>query len=347
MAELPQGEDASNALTEIGDAIGDVISGIPAPVRKGFWKAAGRLVRGLVEVPAAALETKARDIEHRQKMKEKVRAAIVKAGIARLPDHPDLADRALEHHVDEILGKQENREKVLRFAGEELQEAQRQSALPPPTEELDDDWLNYFSGYAERATSDRARRLFGRLLAGEIRKPNSYSLFTLDLLSKISRDDAQLIVQFAPYVLGDSLIITPHVTKALTFAAGTRLGELGILAYTTIGVSNATRTIDLAQGPTLNGKRVALMRHKNKVVLFMAAEGIKLSYTCALLTKVGAEVLSLHEADIDEEMLTELAAHLRQQNGEVAIADFVDEVENQTRMTNIRVIAPPVEPPQN
>lgn len=347
MTELPQGEDASTALTEIGDAIQEVVTGIPAPVRKGFWKAAGRLVRGLVDVPTAALEARVRDIGHRQKMREKVRAAIVKAGIERLPDHPDLADRALEHHVDEILGKQENREKVLRFAGEELQETQLQSELPPPTEELDDDWLNHFSDFAEKATSERAQRLFGRILAGEIRKPNSYSLFTLDLLSKIGRDDAELIVRFAPYVLGDTLIITPHVEKALTFEAGTRLGELGILAYSTIGVGNATRTIDFSKGGgPFEGKRAVLIRHKNKVVLFMAAEGKKLTYICALLTKVGSQVLSLHEADIDDVMLMELAVQLKEQDGQVAIADFVKQVGNQTNMRNIRIIAPPTDPPR-
>jgi hypothetical protein len=339
MTEPPEGEDASTALTDIGDAIGDVISGIPAPVRKGFWKAAGRLVRGLVEVPSAALEAKARDIEHRQKMKEKVRAAIVKAGIARLPAHPDLADRALEQHVEEVLGKQENREGVLRFAGGELQQTHGQTELPPPTEELDDDWLNHFSGYAERATSENARRLFGRVLAGEIRKPNTYSLFTLDLLSKLSRADAQLIVQFAPYVLGETLIITPRVKETLTFAAGTRLGELGILAYTTIGVSNATRTIDLAQTRVVQGKRIATLRHNNKVVLFMASEPKKLTYTCALLTKVGAEVLSLHEADVDEAMLIELAGHLKQQDGQLAIGDFVDQSGDQTKVANVRIIS--------
>ena len=236
---------------------------------------------------------------------------------------------------------------VLRFAGEELQEVQRQRTPPPPSEELDDDWLNHFSGYAENATTERARRLFGRVLAGEIRRPNSYSLFTLDLLSKISGADAQLIVGCAPYVLGDSLVITPHVTKFLTFTAGTRLGELGILAYTTIGVSNAKRTIDLALGGTLlDGKAAVMMRHRNKVVLFMSAENKKLDYKCALLTKVGAEVLSLHEADMDEEMLRQLATHLKEQGGEIGVGDFVAQDGNRTDYVNLRLI-PPAEPQQN
>lgn len=43
-------------LSTIGDAVGDLISGVPAPIRKNAAKAFGRLCTAAVEYPVALIE---------------------------------------------------------------------------------------------------------------------------------------------------------------------------------------------------------------------------------------------------------------------------------------------------
>lgn len=195
-------------------------TGIPRVFRKPLAKAAGRLLLGLVEVPAAWLGAKAADIQSRQAIRDRVRSALAKEAIGKIRGNVALADRAVEYFLADILGKQTNREAVLRHAVDELSEATGDDAArevqpEKDADSLDDDWLNAFARFAENASSDRLRALFGRILAGEIRRAGSYSLFTLDFLSKMGQYEAALITRVAPYVLGEYVILTQHTRELL------------------------------------------------------------------------------------------------------------------------------------
>ncbi|WJI61672.1 DUF2806 domain-containing protein [Mesorhizobium sp. C416B] len=72
--------------------------------------------------------------------------------------------------------------------------------------DVDDDWLNFFEGYAEKATSENMRKLWGRILAGEIRKPGAFSLRTLRIASELDRETASVFQEFATRRLGKTML---------------------------------------------------------------------------------------------------------------------------------------------
>ena len=60
MGEEPEGTDSEGtALSVLGDTVGDLITGIPAPIRKNAFKAFARLFMAAVEYPVALLENAA------------------------------------------------------------------------------------------------------------------------------------------------------------------------------------------------------------------------------------------------------------------------------------------------
>ena len=63
--------------------------------------------------------------------------------------------------------------------------AEANSAVPPhdAEAELDEDWLNVTERFAEDASTEQMQNIWGRVLAGEIRKPGIYSISTLNFLS--------------------------------------------------------------------------------------------------------------------------------------------------------------------
>ena len=59
MSEEPNGTDVDaddSALSAVGDAIGDLVTGIPAPIRKNAYKAFGQLFTAMVENPVALIK---------------------------------------------------------------------------------------------------------------------------------------------------------------------------------------------------------------------------------------------------------------------------------------------------
>jgi hypothetical protein len=91
--------------------------------------------------------------------------------------------------MGEELTKQENREAVAVKATGLLHENPPDTKTDGPSE----DWLNVFSSHAEKASSEILRQHWAAILAGEIRKPGSFSLATLQLLSVIDSNIASAI----------------------------------------------------------------------------------------------------------------------------------------------------------
>ncbi len=67
--------------------------------------------------------------------------------------------------------------------------------------EISDDWLNRFRDSACEKSSEEAQELFAKVLAGEIRKPGSFTLKALSTLADMNQEVAQLFNKFCSLCL--------------------------------------------------------------------------------------------------------------------------------------------------
>jgi uncharacterized protein DUF2806 len=107
------------------------------------------------------------------------------------------------YRTEEEKRKLENRAATVKVAVDELNEK------PPEQDaaaEIDDDWLNVFARMAEDKSSEELRSLFGKILAGEIRKPGSFSLRTMQFVSTLSKSEAEQISEFFSFVLFELIV---------------------------------------------------------------------------------------------------------------------------------------------
>ena len=95
--------------------------------------------------------------------------------------------------TEEEKRKLENRAAAMKTALEDLD---ANPITVDASAEIEDDWLNLFVCLSEDKSSEELQRLFGRILSGEIRRPGSYSLRTVQLMSTISRQDADALYTF-------------------------------------------------------------------------------------------------------------------------------------------------------
>jgi hypothetical protein len=98
--------------------------------------------------------------------------------------------------------------------------------------EIEDDWLNLFARLAEDKSSEELQGLFSKILAGEIRRPGSFSLRTIQLLATISKKDAEAVSEFLSFAL--SRVVVPFIddyATGPTIAVRLLKAELGIASH--------------------------------------------------------------------------------------------------------------------
>ena len=103
-----------------------------------------------------------------------------------------LEERAKERSNYQEAKKQLNIESITGFAAEELK-----SQESVTNEQLDEDWTTRFFKIAEDISNQEMQALWGKILAGEIKQPRSFSLRTLELIRNLTREDANLFIKAA------------------------------------------------------------------------------------------------------------------------------------------------------
>ena len=96
---------------------------------------------------------------------------------------------------------------------------------------VDEDWLFRWRDAASLVSSEELQALWGRVLAGEIKSPGSFSLRTLEFLKNISHEEALTIAKLAPFVIDDNCIFRNEKlldSEGITFGFLLKLQNLGI-----------------------------------------------------------------------------------------------------------------------
>ena len=101
-------------------------------------------------------------------------------------------------HNEEIL-RQSNIEDVIKGAAERL--AQDEGGIK--THPVNEDWLRQFKNNVQDISEKEMKLIWSKVLAGEMKQPRSFSIRTLHLLGKLSKEDADVITKIAPFTLSD------------------------------------------------------------------------------------------------------------------------------------------------
>ncbi|MCW5201127.1 DUF2806 domain-containing protein [Desulfobulbus sp. F4] len=107
-----------------------------------------------------------------------------------------LNERTVSRLTHRELRRQENIEKAVSYAIDELLQVEHVSAEP-----VDEDWITRFFNIAEEVSNEDMQKLWGRILAGEVKQPKSYSLRTLETLKNISMEEAEVFRKVGQYAI--------------------------------------------------------------------------------------------------------------------------------------------------
>lgn len=223
----------------------------------------------------------------------------------------ELAQRAVLRNLNQEMNKQQNIESIVHFAEENLKQETKVSEEP-----VSQTWLSNFFEAAGHVEEEDLQKIWGKLLAGEIKNPNSYSLRTLNILKNMTTREARIFQKLSAFVVrvGSDCII-PHEDILL----GKYNVEYGnILLLDECGLVNAQGTLNLTYS-SKPGSMLCLYNHKFQARLFESA-GINMHLYLNIypLTAVGKELFGILKQEPVGEFFKDYIALIEKNNKNIS-----------------------------
>lgn len=291
---------------------------LPPAIKKSLWKAIGDLIAGAVDVPVAFLESKAQQIRMEAQGLAFVTKKSAEAAAQKFGGDEQLVERAVSHFGQKLFREQVNREKV---TAQMIEELKNEPPVQDSASEIDEDWLSMFSRVAEQKSGQDIQLFLAKILAGEIRKPGSYSAQTIHILSTLSQSTAQLFQSFCD-------VSYSQIRTGMTGLLSEPLGNPGENGLAPIGLSYSNLTT--LQDAGLIQSDLSAQRHMSPIVFTIpfsvggrtyqlisttppsstpqSFDDNKIRVNCLNFTESGAQlrsVLHLNHSDIYESKMLE------------------------------------------
>ncbi|MEZ8372635.1 DUF2806 domain-containing protein [Vibrio splendidus] len=234
--------------------------------------------------------------------------------------------------VSENIRKEVNVAKSILIAEDLLAD----DATPVNESKIEDDWLFNWQEYAGRVSSEDLQQLWGKILAGEIKSPGSYSYRTLDFLKTLSKADAEVIAIAAQFVVA-GVVFREH--DKIFEKAGINLGifmylqELGILS----GIESDR--INYVWKSSEQTSFIKFLISYNHCLILEHDNAQKVaSKPVYRITTIGKEVLSLAQFGANKDYLKAAGTLFAKQGFKVKVADWLQQTQDTGRFYNAEEI---------
>lgn len=218
---------------------------------------------------------------------------------------PAFVQRATARWFSDQTEKQENLEAIVLEATGQIEHTVGADEVPTD-DEITDDWRRKFTNFAEDISEPEMRTVWARLLAGEFRKPGSFSYRTLRLISEIDAEVADTFRNLSARVItGNALLSSENWSSGEGFDKISQLVDVGLLLDSPGSVA---RTLSSQHSSffVVPGSETAGVIETKKGT---APQEVQLPIV--RLTTAGMELLNLIDRQDDEPMLREAMEIIR------------------------------------
>jgi len=259
--------------------------------RSRLLAAADQLLGGLVGIPGAIMDGWRTTFQARAEQRETFIRLETAAAVKALSESDHFAQATAARLIQDEVRKQSNRAGVW-FETEEALKLPPPSAAGRSTADQDDialdpDWMNVFADHAGRASSDRLRGLWGRILAGEIRRPGSFSPATMAAVAELDADVARAFQDTVLECHGD-ICPSSEGVEGEAFDRFALLHERGL-----VGVFDGS---EFRRFPSNSDGGCAIMGDTHALLL-EGTPGVVYHLKVIRLTRVGRELASILPRD--------------------------------------------------
>lgn len=222
-----------------------------------------------------------------------------------VPDeYRGLIDRAKDRETCREIKRQINIENTIFQAAQELSKDQTVS-----DESLSEDWVSRFFNIVEDISSEEMQSLWCKILAGEIRKPRTYSLKTLDVLRNITPQEAETFCKIGALALfhGDEAFVLDE-REFLEKQQG--IGFTDLLLLQDLGLM-LPKELRFSFEPCDKNVVSHLIWGDTIVVVRRTSDTPIIPLNVSRFTQTGKELLNLVDKPLNESYLRKLSTKLK------------------------------------
>lgn len=219
----------------------------------------------------------------------------------------DFVQRAQYRANYQLLREQNNIEGVVGKAYQELLDAPE-----VPSDPVDEDWTARFFNIVKEINTEEMQHIWSKILAGEIRKPGSFSMRTLETIRNITREEATAFQRVVPCVVcsGKDMFITAssdiYEKYGVSYDDILRLDECGLMVSS--GTLSLTQTIQ---------EENRIIVWTNERAMFTSAtqeHPQKISYGIHTLTRAGKELYDILSHTPNNDFFVDFAEYIFNKN---------------------------------
>ncbi|HLY88415.1 MAG TPA: DUF2806 domain-containing protein, partial [Acetobacteraceae bacterium] len=199
------------------------------------------------------------------------------------------------------------------------------SDMAPDAPPISEDWMNVFESEAAHMGSEQMQHLFGKILAGEIRRPTSYSIKTIRLVAQLDNQAASLFKRLCSLSISlrlpsfgtihDARVVSMGDANANSLQAyGLGFDALNILHEYGLIISDYNSHMDYRISAAYGGNIILPMTYQGaKWGLFPKVnpqDPKEFKVNGVVFSRSGKELLSIVEVDEDKQYTSALHAFL-------------------------------------
>lgn len=195
----------------------------------------------------------------------------------------ELLGRTCNRILNQETHRQENIESIIEKSYKELENETEASDEP-----VDKDWLTRFFNIAQDISYENIQILWAKILAEEVKQPNTFSFRTLDTLKNISHNEAQLfnnLAQFLFYNKHSNYILFRNTELLDKY----KFPFSNIMILQDAGLISSNTMVELS----FYGKSFNIMN--NNIIAFIDNKNSDFQLPIMSITTVGIQILSLIE----------------------------------------------------
>lgn len=234
-------------------------------------------------------------------------------------DAPALGDRMQDRLYFQEAKKQLNIESITSFAAEELKDEQ-----PITNEPINEDWATRFFRIAEDISNEEMQAVWGKILAGEIKQPKSFSLRTLELIRTLSKTEADIFIKVAKLAVksgGKYYIFHGNNEQKLRKDFDVHYSDIALL--TEIGIIQPGTLVHLHFETHAIDRKQAFIAGNIVLIVSIKANTKRASTPVDVFSTAGNELIKLVKTSVPMEYLRYIAESIEDTNIDVSYANII------------------------
>lgn len=243
----------------------------------------------------------------------------------------ELYENIQQRIVYQETRKQINIDNIAHIAGTQLNQEQEVSE-----ENIENDWTTRFFNIAEDISDEEMQNLWGRILAGEIKKPKSFSIRTLELLKNLSKEEAEIFAKFSSLKIfagNTDMVFNQDNGKFLEDEFDIKFTDR--LLLTELGLISSENNLEFSFYATDTNKITNFIEFGNQGIFIERPENTPIQAISVLVfTKVGSELSKLIDQEPNINYIRKICSSFVLPNVKIEYGDLVKLPNGQALLLN-------------